>query len=367
MNLEYSDDSPISSSEHDLFDRYPFAKRIAQVIQKRRESSSLVIAIFGKWGEGKTSVLNLIDAEVQSNEIFSIRYNPWRYTGEEELFRSFYTEVAKTLNEKLTTRQEDTGEFIDKYLKPFSRIGGFDGAAEGVSTILGSASLTDLRSRVNDILGNEGKRLVVFIDDIDRLDKDELYAIFRLVKLNAEFRNTVYVLSFDYDVVSGAISEHYGSERDAGRKFLEKIIQVPIQLPKIPQYLLTEYCYDELKNVLRENDISLSSDEGQRFAEMFWTGFEFMLDTPRMVRLYKNILQFSIPMLKGEVNLVDLMIIEGLKVFYPDLYSTISDNSDLFLLRPIRIKDTGERRHENNSMSLLLNTPQATENIRKMG
>lgn len=329
--LEYSDDAPIHTLENDRFDRHPLAKRIAQVISKRNESSSLVIGIYGKWGEGKTSVLNLIDSEIKSKDIFTIRYNPWRYTGEEELFATFYYTVATTLQEKLTTHKEEAGAFIDTYLKPFFRIGGLDGAAEGISTILGKADLPKLRERVNELLAQENKRLVVFIDDIDRLDKDELYAIFRLVKLNAEFRNTVYVLSFDYDVVSQAISEQYGSDPQAGRNFLEKIIQVPIYLPKIPQYLLIEYCFDELKKVHSENNIVLSGDEANRFSEAFWNSFETMLTTPRMARLYKNLLQFSVPLLEGEVNIVDLMLIEGIKVFYPKLYTAIYNNSNLFL------------------------------------
>jgi predicted KAP-like P-loop ATPase len=70
------------------------------------------------------------------------------------------------------------------------------------------------------------------MDDIDRLDKEEIQAIFRLVKLTADFPNTVYILSCDIERVAEALAERYGS-KDAGKSFLEKIIQLSLPLPSL--------------------------------------------------------------------------------------------------------------------------------------
>jgi hypothetical protein len=58
-------------------------------------------------------------------------------------------------------------------------------AAKGLGEALSTVELDDLRKRVEALLGEAGKCVVVLIDDIDRLDRREIQAIFRLVKLSA--------------------------------------------------------------------------------------------------------------------------------------------------------------------------------------
>ena len=63
---EYSSDQPIVSIDQDSFNRWPFARRIADTIARRNDTGSLVIAIYGVWGDGKTSVLNLMEKALSS-------------------------------------------------------------------------------------------------------------------------------------------------------------------------------------------------------------------------------------------------------------------------------------------------------------
>ena len=85
-------------------------------------------------------------------------------------------------------------------------------------------SIDDLRGRVSAILRESGRRVVVIMDDIDRLDRTEIQAIFRLVKLTGDFENTAYVLAFDERMVAGAVGEKYatgsGNAYEAGLDFL---------------------------------------------------------------------------------------------------------------------------------------------------
>lgn len=61
--------------------------------------------------------------------------------------------------------------------------------------------LETLKERIKDLFRKAKKKIVIFIDDIDRLDKLEIHSIFRLVKITADFANTIYVLSFNDDLV----------------------------------------------------------------------------------------------------------------------------------------------------------------------
>src|SRR5436853_7746307 len=87
-----------------------------------------------------------------------------------------------------------------------------------------------LKSRFENALANSSKRIVVMMDDIDRLDKAEIHTVFRLVKLLGDFPNTTYVLFFDEKRVAEALGEKYVGVA-GGKSFLEKIIQVPLSLP----------------------------------------------------------------------------------------------------------------------------------------
>lgn len=172
------------------------------------------------------------------------------------------------------------------------------------------------------------------IDDIDRLEKNEIHAVFRLVKLTADFKYAAYVLAFDKEMVSAALQERYGSgNQNAGKAFLEKIIQVPLQLPSIDSNDLRTFCLKGVDNALELAEIELTEKQVQLFVNNF-TCIEKQLETPRQAMLYSNILTFSLPILKGEVSPVDLMLIEGLRVFSPEVYELIRNNKDIFTSDP---------------------------------
>jgi len=195
---------------------------------------------------------------------------------------------------------------------------------------LSSVDLDELRNRIEELLCEEQKRVVVLMDDIDRLDKNEIYAVFRLVKLSADFSYTAYVLAFDDSMVSSALQERYATGTESGENFLEKIIQVPLRLPPPDELSLRQFCFEGVDEAIKLADISLSEEQVQTYVRHFIEGLENRLRSPRMCKRYANALAFALPILAGEVNAVDLMLIEGIRVFYPSLYSFLRKNKDLF-------------------------------------
>ena len=73
-------------------------------------------------------------------------------------------------------------------------------------------SIAEQKNEISRELVESQKHLLVFIDDIDRLDSDEMHAVFRLVRQVADFKNTIYVLSLDEERVSKSIGKYYGDE-----------------------------------------------------------------------------------------------------------------------------------------------------------
>lgn len=332
MDEIYSADSPISNPHLDEFNRKEFSERIAQTIAARKETDSLVVGIYGKWGEGKTTVLNFIDSELKRHvNIVTIFFNPWMFPSETELFTAFYTELAKGLEKSLPTAKEKIGQVITDYLAPFAGLLDRADSADKIGKLLSSVRLEELRDRIGKFLIEQKKLVVVFMDDIDRLDKDEIHAIFRLIKLSANFENIVYVLAFDPEIVEDALSERYFTKKKAaGQNFLEKVVQVPINLPKVPTTDLRGFCYKQIDKALQLNGIELSETDVQEFTRGFVVGIEIMLETPRMAIRYRNMLNFSLPLVKGEVNIAEFLLIEAIRAFYPDAYEIIKDNRDAF-------------------------------------
>jgi len=328
----YSADNPISNPKLDEFNRREFSERIAQTIAARKETNGLVIGIYGKWGEGKTTILNFIDNELkrQSN-VITFKFNPWMFPSETELIVAFYTELAKTLKKSLPTVKEKIGKVIGDYLTPILSLVDKADFADKIGKLLSTVSLEELRDRIGKFLIEQKKLVVIFIDDIDRLDKGEIQAVFRLIKLSASFENVVYVLAFDREIVEEALGQRYFSKQgSAGQNFLEKIVQVPINLPKIQKTDLRKFCIDRINKVLSQVEIQISDDDAREFLRGFAEGIEIKLDTPRMAIRYINMLNFSLPLVKGEVNTANFLLIEAIRAFYPDAYELIKGNRDTF-------------------------------------
>ncbi len=339
---QYIADQPIASKSEDKFNRTPFATRIAETLATRSDPSSIVIGLYGPWGDGKTSILEMMQEELKTHdEIIVVRFNPWHFQTEDLLLRGFFATLADAMGQSLPNMKEKAGSLLQKYGSVLSlaslSISGViqvspGEAAKGLGDAISNVGLDELRSRIESMLDESKKRLVILIDDIDRLDRDETHAIFKLVKLSASFRHTAYVLAFDDAVVSAALGERYGAGgAAAGRAFLEKIIQVPLHLPPVDENSLRHLALEGVDNAVSHAGITLTQPQVDAFVRHFDDALLPRIETPRRAKLLSNALLFALPILRGEVNPSELMLIEGIRVIYPELYAAIRDNPVLFL------------------------------------
>lgn len=344
MSSSYSSDSPIHLVEEDKFSRWQFSKRIADVIANRNDPSSIVIGLYGAWGNGKTSVLNFIENALNNNEdVITIKFNPWRFGTEEELLKSFFFDVANAIDTQLVTKGDKVKGTVKAIAPAITGLFGSSEVGQAISGFIPTVELEKLKERIESALETTKKRVLILIDDVDRLEKTEVHALFRLVKLTADFKYTAYILAFDKDIVASSLQDRYSnSTNNAGEAFLEKIIQVPLYLPLIDQSILINYCFQGVDQALNMAEIELTQDQASNFARLFTRYFGHSLSTPRKAKLYGNILLFSLPILKGEVNVIELMLIEAIRVFYPPVYELLRTNKDTF------VGTFSESRYSNN-------------------
>lgn len=347
-------DNPVSTISNDLFKRSEFAIRIANLIRNRKDKESIAFGINGAWGEGKTTVLNFITAELKKDypKTIVIKFNPWRFSEEAKLLESFFTTISKDLSNSLSSserkdgmskseRQNDLkkiadilGDYGDAISEiPFPVTNLFGKIIKVASKKFSITELEEKKNKLSELISKYQRKIVIVIDDIDRLSKDEVYTILRLVKLTGDFNYFIYLLAYDEDMVSEAIGSRFGNgDKIAGKSFLEKIVQIPIKLPEILFSDLQLFFSNELEKILIENKIVIDESNKTRFDQVFASTLLFKMDSPRKVIRYCNALQFSLPLMNREVNFVDLVLLEGIKIFYPQHYVLIKE-SQRFILR----------------------------------
>jgi len=184
------------------------------------------------------------------------------------------------------------------------------------------ASLHEIRTNLRSELEKLQTALLVVIDDIDRLTKREMRLLVQLVKANADFPNVVYLLLYQKNVLANALGE-VTSEK--GQDFLKKIVQVELEMPLVPEYEMRRFFRNQIGPVLKGLEMRW---EEERWGEVFEEGVWRYLHTPRDVKRFRGVLEFYIEahVEDGvlEVNPIDLILLETLRMFDPAAYEAIS-------------------------------------------
>ena len=268
-------------------------------------------------------------------------FNPWRLADDDSMFRGFFSTLAKAIGASLSSGFERAAASANRWAGWLRRVTRFlalwfksvetvDGLLARFSEIAkkgDSVGLEELRDRIVDRLSESKKRVIILIDDLDRLDKDETHTLFRLIKACADFPNVCYVLAFDDTVVAKAIGERYGGgDESAGSAFLEKIIQIPLQLPAAAREDLRSLCFGQVEEALSVAGTELTTKQVGEFVASFDRGVSIRLTTPRAAKRFGNGLMFALPSLVGETNPVDHLLVEALRAFYPEVYEVVRAN-----------------------------------------
>ncbi|MGC4074809.1 MAG: P-loop NTPase fold protein [Nibricoccus sp.] len=278
--------------DDDKLGRLDFSRRVAKELRGWRNKESLVVSLNGEWGSGKTTLVNLVLHYIDEQAKIAgesppvvVRFNPWQWSGQDMLFEAFFGEIGHALG------REQPGERGAELAKKWKLLGALSGAVRVTAqwaetgataiaaasvasenpTVTASASLTaraanwlkglfsagqdvseaaaaahalaqppsldEVRTDLKRLLNEMPAPLIVVIDDIDRLTKEQVRMLVQLVKANADFSNVAYVLLYQKNIVASALDE---VTCEKGHQFLKKIVQVELEVPAAPDYKMRE-------------------------------------------------------------------------------------------------------------------------------
>lgn len=318
-------DNPITRAEQDTLGRLKPASSFAEQVLTLDSSEGVVVGVLGPWGSGKTSFVNLSQSFLKESGVTVLEFNPWMFSGADQLVQSFFIELSAQL--KLRPDLAEIGELIEDYGDTFSGLGWLPLVGPWIER---GRVVTDLiakalqrkkegvgssQNRVRQSLKRIDKPILVILDDIDRLSTQEIRDVFKLVRLTANFPNIIYLLAFDRYRVEQAL----GEQGIPGRDYLEKILQIAIDLPAVPDHVLNAQVFKAIDAAIKgvDNPGHFDSD---RWPDVFMEVIRPLIRNMRDVRRYAAAIHGTARDIGGQIALVDVLALEAVRVFLPDVF-----------------------------------------------
>ncbi|WP_027216797.1 KAP family P-loop NTPase fold protein [Butyrivibrio fibrisolvens] len=341
--MKYSTDRAITNIQDDLLGRASFSQQLGNAIYEYKGQDSLVIGLYGKWGTGKTSVVNMAlqslekCSESDENKPIIMKFAPWNYSNRDDLISQFF----KSLKTKIDIdKNEDLKKTVGQALNDYAGLFDVVSLVPGVGSVLSSAMKTAAQASSNALLATvdleqtrqklekaligANKKIVVLIDDIDRLTNSQIRDVFQLVKQVCDLPNIIYILAMDREVVKRALTEVHNFD---GNEYLEKIVQIPFEIPALSKSKLNNIFFNKLDDVINQIPDEIVWDQ-QYWNKIFSNCIDPYIHTLRDVNRVINTFQFRYSMVYQETSFEDMIGISTLEVLVPELYKWIAQNKD---------------------------------------
>ncbi|GAA4266031.1 KAP family P-loop NTPase fold protein [Frondihabitans peucedani] len=313
------------------------ARRYAEELlnQIATSNSPRTFALIGPWGSGKTWLLEELLSDVQNlpgwigDHHVIARFEPWYFSDEQSLFAGFASFLLQQTLKKGRARKRAAKllEFVGPALK-FPAIDLAEAANKASTALGGSSAPQAIRAAVKKGLEDAERHVVVVMDDLDRLNPDELLMLFKLIRLVGDIPRLHYVLAYDEETLFHLLSQTpiASNSSERARRYLEKLVDRRWEVPE-----LTSRQVDDLViNRLPFPDAFENPQDpgvGYRLAVLIYQ----TVKTPRAAqRLLDTALAVPQSILE-ELHPQDLYFSLWLRTFAPDLWNIIKQEADLLV------------------------------------
>lgn len=342
----YYNDKPIRQFNEDLLGRAAFAKNLATAL-KNLKGETYTIGLYGKWGSGKTSIINMMLKELENQEenknnddkFIIVKFEPWNFSDNEQLINQFFIRLANEFRSKEDDKKDKIGDALINYSYAFELSKMIPFVGNAISSILTGTTkrigkklknnidkkdIIKQKQYVIDCLKESGKNILIIIDDIDRLSSEQIRQVFQLVAYVANFPNTIYLLSFDKEVVVKSLEK---VQEGNGEEYLEKVIQMPIQVPQMRESTVVDILIAKLSQIIDINNLDIKERYYFNW-ELYEYIFPYILGIRDVNRLC-NALYFKYKGIASEVNFTDMLCLTFLEIRFNKIYEWIKNNKPI--------------------------------------
>ncbi|MDM1045506.1 hypothetical protein HX004_12065 [Myroides sp. 1354] len=248
----YSDKPLSKENEEDILG---FRLTVSEFFQTLRNTMieykcGLSIGLTGVWGEGKSSFMYLLKEcfDCRKEEYIVIDFNP-RYA---KSIEHIQFEFFQTLYEELKKYDIRFSSSFSNYLKAIQVVD----KTSVVDFVVESHNMFFAKDfekeKINKAIQRINKKIVVFIDDFDRLLPLEIIEVCKLIDGNASFDNMYFISAYDKDYVNLVLKK----DVEFGKSpFIDKFFTIEKQLPFVGKTAYTSFLMNELKRLFGDDEL----------------------------------------------------------------------------------------------------------------
>ncbi|GEM_PF-1886548 len=325
-------DAPIEAASQDLLHLDSRALQVCTMLKNYGDRSSIAVGIVGKWGDGKSSFMNLVAEKFKDDpEFIIVRYNSWLNISLPSIISDFFN----TLELALSPYSFDLSKKIRRYGRNVLAVdkGPFSETISNIFNLMPEHSVSKDFESLNNLLSRLGKRVLIFFDDLDRLQPVEVFEVLKLIRNTASFDLFNYLVAYDKDYLIKSLTMNGIPNAD---KYCEKIFLKEYPLLPITQYDVVTYLRNNIAELLP--DLAEKSEEFfTRLSQTFAYKPRNVLESINNLRNAKRFLyelHSSIHMVGKEVVFVDFLLVKLIKFSYYDCYELLFDKQRYVDSRP---------------------------------
>lgn len=311
-------DEPIEEADDDILGFTPDVKFVMDIIEHTVSIRSTSIGLNAPWGTGKTSFLNLLSDKIKNNDRYIfIEFNPRGSAKVENIQADF----MGLLRDKIKGYHSSFSSLLKKYVSTLRLIDKQNPLADWISH-LGLDSVETSRDSIKDVIVGTRKKLVVLIDDLDRLTAKEILEVFKLIDINSSFPNSFFITAYDKNYVNGVLVKELGYE--VVSNYTDKYFSIEYMLPE-PSYSRKFGLLDSLmKGAISKGVLSVEQADLSSLLTSMQSFCETLLPNLRDIKRFYNQFISTYVKIGRDVDFKEYFALSLIRYAYPDEYRNLA-------------------------------------------
>ncbi len=331
----FTDDNALNGAALPDFLKSYANEIVERLLKTNIKERSYALGVTGSWGVGKSSFLKALEDRA-SDKAEVISFNPWMCNSPEQITKDFFISLSKKLSSKYS--------MLSRPIKDYSKyLSGIKVTANHLLSLdihMPNDSLDEKKNTLSNIFSKLPRPVVVIIDDLDRLERDEVFEVLRLIRNTADLKNIIYIVAYDKEYVTGVLKD---KKIEDSYSYLEKIFPVEVHLPLVEKEMIWDTLMEDIEkqnNIMHNFSNALFDKlEEQNDKELILS----VLDNYRRAKRFARLLMLNIGFLyeqyKGDFKILDVFWLELLQTYDKNTYDILaSDPQELLEIADGRYK-----------------------------